>query len=105
MDARVFEALLFPATTGLLTSFNTFPWNCRLQHWPKRAAMAIAAARWPGPGSGPVATRERIFRRRAARQIFSHLEMPVRQQQTKWSQRVEPEKEREIKDARFTACQ
>jgi hypothetical protein len=38
---------------------------------------------------------------------FSHLEMPVRQQQTKWSQRVEPEKERgyDFKTARFTACQ
>jgi hypothetical protein len=48
---------------------------------------------------------ERIFRRRAARQLFSRLDMPVRQQQTKWSQRVEPEKEREIQDARFTACQ
>jgi hypothetical protein len=48
---------------------------------------------------------ERIFRRGAARQIFSPLEMPVREQQTEWSQRVEPEKEREIQDARFTACQ
>jgi hypothetical protein len=51
---------------------------------------------------------ERIFRRRAAGQMsyFSRQVVPVRQQQqTKWSQRVEPEKERELQDARFTACQ
>ena len=100
------NALPFPATTGLLTSFNTFPWNCHFQLWPKRARTRwqLRQRDYQGPASGPIATRERIFRRRAARQIFSHLEMPVRQQQTKWSQRVEPEKEREIQGARFTAC-
>jgi len=70
--------------------------------------MAMAAARFPGPGSGPMARWERIFRRRAAGRMsqFSPQVVPVRQQQqTKWSQRVEPEKEREIQDARFTACQ
>jgi hypothetical protein len=36
----------------------------------------------------------------------SHLEMPARKQQTEWSQRVEPEKERgTFQGAQFTACQ
>src|ERR1700728_3916171 len=93
-----FEALLFPATTGLLTSFNTFPWNCRFQLWPIRARTRWQLRRrdYRGPTSGPFARRERIFRRRTSRQRadFSPLEMSVRQQQIKWSQRVEPEKER-----------
>ena len=73
--------------------------------------MTLAAARSPGPASGPIALlkqRERIFRRGASRQIavYSRLKMPVREQQTEWSQRVEPEKERgTFQDARFTACQ
>ncbi len=96
------NALLSPATTGLLTSFNTFPWNCHIQQSPRRAAMAMTVAQFPGPASGPVALRrprERLFRRRAARscRVFSHLDMPVRKQQTEWSQRVEPEKERGVR--------
>src|SRR6202044_1167639 len=92
-----FEALLFPATTGLLTSFNTFPWNCRFQLWPIRVRMRwqLRQRDYRGPISGPFVQweqMERIFRRRASRQIVSRLEMSVRQQQKKWSRRVEPEK-------------
>ena len=64
--------------------------------------MAIAAARSPGPASGPIALRaqrERIFRRGAFSlgAVFSRPEMPVRKQQTEWSRRVEPEKERGVR--------
>ena len=93
------NALLFPATTGLLTSFNTFPWNCHFQLWPKRARTRwqLRQRDYQGPASGPIATRERIFRRRAAREVLLPLNEPVRQQRIKSSERVEPEKERGVR--------
>jgi hypothetical protein len=47
--------------------------------------------------SGPMARGNRIFRLRAARQFFSDLEMPVRQQRDEVEPGVEPEKERGVR--------
>jgi hypothetical protein len=71
---------------------------------PGPDAMAIAAARLPGAGQRSSRNAGTHLSSKGIRIVFSHLEMPAREQQTKWSQRVEPEKEREIQDARFTAC-